>query len=544
MGVLEVLWCAFVGHILLVPLTEAAFIPSILPFPYEMASDFNAILNPWSARLPGFGTSADISSVMKAVQVYCDERDLILLVNKRLADVTLHRDEIQLGDGCYSNSELPSQLMFMYGYDQCGTSHDVENGLDVFSNFLHFSPRKVLNTRLTPSTVHFSCLPDRLKEPKLPYHPLAEKSRRFSIQAMDPSWTSAAESNVYMRGQIINVQVSAKIGPQQQLFIQSCFISASPAFHTKPRHAIIMNKGCTAPFGSPYTVKFLNSDNSEVKFALNSTYLISELYIHCSVLITDIGITSGSKSCNYDVVHSRWEDLSGNVKVCHCCNAKCKGLSVKHLSEDANALVSTGPLIMVQRPAPTIPKPAFNDMQSDAAAPEDESVIDTSLSSEFQWPTPLSAVVVVKQDPVSSLTLVLPAQNEQSDTVNDEALNELQIPILKLKTNLNDTKGQSADLAPDRPLHIEVRDELRGDEKAVESQDRTNSAQPIRHSKIQLSKSADGSQTLSYEEAVVAQDGGAFRSLGVDEPGCKHRRARRGLRSTFLDLLRKMDKKE
>lgn len=193
---------------------------------------------------------------------------------------------------------------------------------------------------------------------------------------------------------------------------------------------------------------------------------------------------------------------------------------------------------MVQRPAPTIPKPAFDDMQSDAAAPEDENVIDTSLLSEFQWPSQPSAVVVVKQDPVSSLTLVLPVQNEQSDTVNDEALNELQIPIMKLKTSLNDTKGQSADLAPDRPLHIKVRDELWGDDKAVESQDRTNSAQRIRRSKIQLSKSADGSQTLSYEEAVVAQDGGAFRSLGIDEPGCKRRRARRGLRSTFLDLLR------
>ncbi|XP_061651964.1 zona pellucida protein C isoform X2 [Phyllopteryx taeniolatus] len=547
MGGLEVILHAFVGHLLLVHVSEAVFFQNSLPLLYEMSDDFvwfNTIFNPWRARTPEFGIFAKLSSVMKvpAVQVYCDERELTLLVDKRTGDATFSREDIRLGDGCYSNSELPSQLMFTYGTDQCGTSHKVEKGLDVFSNSLHFSPGKVFNMRLTPSAVHVSCIPNRSKEPNLPDQTLADKSRQLSIQAMDASWTSAAESKIYMRGQIINVQVSAQIGPHQQLFIQSCFVSSSPESHAKPRHAIIMNKGCAATSGSPYMViTFLDSEYSEVKFALNSTDLISEMYIHCSVLISDIGITSASKSCNFDLVNSRWEELSGNVEVCRCCSSKCKGLSVKHHPLDAKAVVSTGPLFIVKRSAPSIPEPVLDSMQSDAAAPEEEPVIDTSVPSEyteFQWPSPPGAVAVVRRDPISGQTLVLPARKEQGDTASDSPLNELQSPSVERQTtSLDDIEGQSANLALGRPLRTEVQNKLWRDNQIGKRQERVNDAQPIRHSKIQLSKNADGSQTLSYEEAVAAQDADAIGTHGMDEAACKRKRAGRELRSIFLHLL-------
>ncbi|TDG98665.1 hypothetical protein EPR50_G00202560 [Perca flavescens] len=63
--------------------------------------------------------------------------------------------------------------------------------------------------------------------------------------------------------------------------------------------------------------------------------------------MSDQGVTFGSKSCNYNLIQSRWEDLSGNVEVCGCCSSKCKGLSVRHLPEDAKATVSTGPFVIV-----------------------------------------------------------------------------------------------------------------------------------------------------------------------------------------------------
>ncbi|XP_057715050.1 zona pellucida protein C [Corythoichthys intestinalis] len=543
MGMLEVIWCVFVGHFLLFHSAGTVGLRNLHTLPYEISNDFiwfNTIFNPWRAQIP------ELSMKVPTVQVYCDESELILLVDKRLGEFILNRAEIILGDGCYSNSELPSQLMFTYGYDQCGTSHEMRKGLDIFSNTLHFNSREDSNMKRTLS-VHVVCIPNGhgSKELNLPYQ-TPDKSRQFSIQAMDSSWTSAAESNTYSRGQVINIQVSATVQPYQQLFVQSCFISSSPDSRAKPRHAVIMNKGCTVPSGSPYTfIKFLDSDYSVVNFVLNSTYLIEESYIHCSALISDIGITSGSKSCNFDLVNSRWEELSGNVEVCRCCNSKCKGMSAKHRPRDAKAVVSTGPLFIVKRPVQPISESTLDSMQSDAATPEEKNT-DTSVSTEytkFQWPTLPNAVVVVKQDPVSSLTLVLPASNESSDS-SVTLLNELQATNIEQETNLSNIKGQSSNLASDEPKQTEVRNELWRDNKYVKPQEQTNDAQPILRSKIQLSKNADGSQTLSYEEAVTLLDRGVIRKHGKAETGCKRRRAHRRLPSIFLNLLRRMDKVE
>ncbi|XP_077477404.1 zona pellucida protein C [Stigmatopora argus] len=520
MAALEVIWCAFLGHFLLFHWAQTASFLNVRPLPYEISSDFisfDTIVNPWRVRVPDFGPR------IPAVQVYCDESELILLVDKRLGEFTLNRAEIKLGDGCYSNSELPNQLMFTYGYDQCGTNHEVRNGLDVFSNSLHVSPRKGSNMEMAPSSVHVVCIPDRhgSKVLNLPPQRLPDKSRKFNLQAMDSSWTSVAESNTYTRGQLLNLQVSAPVQPDEQLFIQSCFFSSFPDALAKPRHAIIMNKGCTVPSGSPFTfIKFLDSDNSVVNFVLNSSYLIEEVYVHCSVLISDIGITSGSKSCNFDLVNSRWEELSGNVEVCRCCNSKCKGLSDNNLPQGAKAVISTGPLFIVNKPSKPIPESldkTLDYMQSDAATLENDTSADSELGLS-------NAVVVVKRDPISSLTLVLPASNEENDIAQS---NEWKSPVVEWKTKPNDDKGQSSNLPSSPPQQTEVRDEPR----------------PVLRSKILLSKNADGSQTLSYEEAVTLFNGGAIGTLGNAETECKRKRERR-LHSIFLNLLRRMDKIE
>lgn len=69
------------------------------------------------------------------------------------------------------------------------------------------------------------------------------------------SWTGTAESNIYKRGELVNLQVSAKTRPEQQLYVQSCFVSASPEPQTRPKHTIIMNKGWAA--GQQFSVMFV-----------------------------------------------------------------------------------------------------------------------------------------------------------------------------------------------------------------------------------------------------------------------------------------------
>ena len=41
-------------------------------------------------------------------------------------------------------------------------------------------------------------------------------------------------------------------------------------------------------------------------FNLLNSLLLLKLYVHCNVLLSDQGVTTGSKSCNYNVTQSRY----------------------------------------------------------------------------------------------------------------------------------------------------------------------------------------------------------------------------------------------
>ncbi|KAM7376503.1 hypothetical protein PAMP_006231 [Pampus punctatissimus] len=434
MGTMEMFLCLFVGHFILVHSAIEAFpgfFENIFRFPFEQNFDFSpydTIFSSWRTSTPDFHMLAELPPIVKVpkVQVSCDESQLTLLVDKKLDGVTLFGEDIQLGDGCYSNRELPNQFVFTYSFDQCGTTHSMQNGWKIFSNFLHLNLQKPPSAWwLTPLTVHISCMPKRSN----PNFSAPKNDRNFDIKAMNSPWTSTAQSNIYKRGQVVNLQVSAKTRANEQLFIQSCFISASPEPQTRPKHAVILNKGCTAPLGSSHAViQFVASNRADVvNIALNTTYLISEMYIHCSVLVSNSGVSTGSKSCNYNMIQSRWEELSGNIEVCSCCSSKCKGVAVKRLPDDAKAIVSTGPFFMVDKdeisPAASVSEPqetsVTDSMQYDAAAPEGAIVTGTSVSrsklSESLWSSPPQGVVVVSQDPVARLTIWLPGQVQDAE---------------------------------------------------------------------------------------------------------------------------------
>lgn len=63
--------------------------------------------------------------IVPRVEVSCDHSKLQVLVWKDFAGVTLTAEQVQLGDGCYRTSELPTQLVFSYRLDECGTSYVV-----------------------------------------------------------------------------------------------------------------------------------------------------------------------------------------------------------------------------------------------------------------------------------------------------------------------------------------------------------------------------------------------------------------------------------
>ncbi|XP_051248015.1 zona pellucida protein C [Dicentrarchus labrax] len=656
MGAIDIFLCVFVGHFIAVqsvvreqdtriPQHFPGFFDNIMPFPFKRHFDFppyDTIFSSWRTRAPDFHMLAEFPPLigLPQVEVFCDDSKLTLLVDKRSSDIMLTGEEIQLGNGCYSNRELPNQFVFTYGLDECGTTRVMQNGLAIFTNSLHVNLKPPSTGWQAPTTVHISCIPKRsYANPNyFVSTTLAENDMTLNIKAMNPSWTSTAESNIYKRGRVVNLQVSATARPeQQQLFIQSCFVSASPDPQTRPRHAVIMNKGCTAPVGSRHAVvEFVASNRVDVvNFVLNTSYLISELYIHCSVLLSDQGVTSSSKFCNYNVIQSRWEDLSGAAEVCECCSSKCKG---KHLTEDAKAIVSTGPLVIVDKDVETSPGPAVSKLQETSSAPVTSSVqsdasdgaaaeiVSAASIPRSRLSSPPQGVVVVSQDPAARLTLWLPGQVQDTEyrentgsesedyltvlvQASDTASNDLpelqpstkdQESVLNTPTNKIEDQnfnfltlvdgwiisphlekaaiadeserktwfrrfglsGTDATQEVDVPLLDDItinvlnqndlhqmREDLaqRPKDAAVMLQEGKNDVRPVIRSKLEFSKGMDGSQTLSYEEEIVKQQEGegvirrvgmAGIKKGIQEPRQK------GLRSTFLDLLRQMAKAE
>lgn len=88
----------------------------------------------------------------------------------------------------------------------------------------------------------------------------------------------------------------------------------------------------------------------------------------------------------------------------------------------------------------------------------------------------------------------------------------------------------------------QMRNELgpRQADAAMMPQEGTNNVPPVIRSKLQFSKGVDGSQTLSYEEEVVEQQksDGVIQRCGMDRVKQGQEPRQKGLRLTFLDLLR------
>lgn len=137
MGTLQQVLFVFLGHFLAAQsfgrLQDAVFpqdfggsLDHNWLFPFDRNFDFPPFddlfgsLRSWS---PGFHMLGEIPPVnAPRVQVFCDETKLTLVVEKKAFGLMLTEEELQLGDGCYSNKELPNQFVFVYDLDQCGTT--------------------------------------------------------------------------------------------------------------------------------------------------------------------------------------------------------------------------------------------------------------------------------------------------------------------------------------------------------------------------------------------------------------------------------------
>ncbi|XP_065144844.2 zona pellucida protein C [Paramisgurnus dabryanus] len=177
---------------------------------------------------------------------------------------------------------------------------------------------------------------------------LLERSTSFSIRIMRSSWNDLESTNVFFKGDQLYVQVSASPGLGQQLYVQSCYASSSPNPSEKPEVAFIINRGCVASKKS--SVKFVYRQSDSVNMVLGTSSLkSSQVYLHCKVSLSNMGLSSNTKFCNYNKFKSRWVDLSGQIAVCQCCERSCRSQSGREDLFELTAIVSTGPLTIKEK---------------------------------------------------------------------------------------------------------------------------------------------------------------------------------------------------
>lgn len=264
---------------------------------------------------------------------------------------------------------------------------------------------------------------------------------------------------------------------------------------------------------------------------------------------------------------------------------------------DPKAIVTTGPFLVVDRDAETGPvpeskAPVTESMQSDGAEIED-TIVSGASTSRSRFSSPRQGVVVVSQDPSPSLTLWLSGQiheAKQGELISSGSEDKRMVQVESGDTILHDLPEQQPSTNDQEPKirahdvnvvtlamippHLEkeavtkeswiktwlARHGLLGvksqqevnvvppDEMIVDivSQDdfnqnedkplHTNDAGTVIRSKLQFSKSTDGTKTLSYEEEMVKEkDDRVAPGWGLKR---KRELRRRKLRSTFLDMLR------
>lgn len=126
MGTIVLVLCVFVGQFIAVQSVikeqNAMFSQEFLGF-----IENEAVFSSWQTRTPDFHILAGLPPITNVpkIEVFCDEFTLTLLVDKSSFGVLLTGEEMQLGDSCYSNRELPNQFVFTYSLDECGTEHVV-----------------------------------------------------------------------------------------------------------------------------------------------------------------------------------------------------------------------------------------------------------------------------------------------------------------------------------------------------------------------------------------------------------------------------------
>ncbi|KAF5890408.1 zona pellucida sperm-binding protein 3-like isoform X1, partial [Clarias magur] len=271
------------------------------------------------------------------VRVACSARRMRVRVHTASLGSSAERVRVSLGT-CEARKATESSAFFSNDLHECGTQRRVMNKTVVYSNMLYYTSDVSGSGKETFSvpvqcrfnTFHYSYkigfMPS-VKALKI-YKPMKTRGS-VTLTACDAQWNRLSPGEGFVIGQPMYFKAETLYVPDdKRLFVHFCHVTANSSHVSTPQVKIIDNYGCLIDSERGSQSRFVNgTQRNVVRFTVDAFTLHGKvqkyLFMHCEMSIGSVVPTATSKSCTYNHLEHRWEELYGADSVCSCCNSSC-----------------------------------------------------------------------------------------------------------------------------------------------------------------------------------------------------------------------------
>ncbi|KAB5532807.1 hypothetical protein PHYPO_G00124440 [Pangasianodon hypophthalmus] len=294
------------------------------------------------------------------VSVACSATEMRVRVHTANLGASGERVHVRLGT-CDVSRSTEQSVVLQYELHECGTQRQIINKTVVYSNMLHYTP-DAGGSGSEVFSVPVQCRFNRFHYSyKIGFVPSVERLKFFkpmktkggvTLTACDAQWNRLSPAEAFVIGQPMYFEAETLYVPEdERLFVHFCHVTTNGSGVSTPQVKIIDNYGCLIDSKSSSRSRFINSGRRNViRFTIDAFTLQGKvqkyLFIHCEMSIRSVVPTETSKSCSYNRLERRWEELYGADSVCSCCDSSCvpeMPSLVRPLTSELGALVEQHP---------------------------------------------------------------------------------------------------------------------------------------------------------------------------------------------------------
>ncbi|XP_073702555.1 zona pellucida glycoprotein 3d tandem duplicate 1 [Garra rufa] len=293
----------------------------------------------------------------RGVEVWCGYSKISVRMNKNLLGFRYSPSSFRLGT-CPVSRFDENFLYFHYDLNDCDSTLTMIKGQIMYSNTVHYTPAEPQGTviRAVPLTLNIQCLYNRFHYSyKMGFVPVArermfhktfERRAKFTLSVCNEHWERLEGNGSFVLGEPMYFEVSAAyISEDERTFVDSCYVTASRDSKAIPQHNVIRNYGCMEDSRRQGSFsRFLQRQANIIRFSVDAFLLPqvtgTHFYLHCMVSVHSATTSATAKSCTFNNVERRWEELDTDASVCACCDSTCEIESTSSLPHVTQSITS------------------------------------------------------------------------------------------------------------------------------------------------------------------------------------------------------------